>query len=87
MFRSVVRHGSESDRQSDRPDSGFDSNRDLEEREEEGAVTGTSDGVVMVRDKGEGDTGAQSSPETVKISRQAATRQPLKKKRNFTHHY
>ena len=80
MFRSVVRHGSESDRQSDRPDSGFDSNRDLEEREEEGAVTGTSD-------KGEGDTGTQSSPETVKISRQAATRQPLKKKRNFTHHY
>ena len=75
-----MRHGSESDRQSDRPDSGFDSNRDLEEREEEGAVTGTSD-------KGEGDAGAQSSPETVKISRQAATRQPLKKKRNFTHHY
>ena len=84
-----MRHGSESDRQSDRPDSGFDSNRDLEEREEEGAVvTGTSDGEVMVRDKGgEGEAGAQSSPETVKISRQAATRQPLKKKRNFTHHY
>ena len=85
-----MRHGSESDRQSDRPDSGFDSNRDLEEREEEGAVvTGTSDGVVtMVREAGgEGEAGAQSSPETVKISRQAATRQPLKKKRNFTHHY
>ena len=70
-----MRHGSESDRQSDRPDSGFDSNRDLEEREEEGAGGG------------QGESGAQSSPETVKISRQAATRQPLKKKRNFTHHY
>ena len=73
-----MRHGSESDRQSDRPDSGFASNRDLEEREEreeEGAGGG------------QGESGAQSSPETVKISRQAATRQPLKKKRNFTHHY
>ena len=75
-----MRHGSESDRQSDRPDSGFDSNRDLEEREEEGA------GVTGTREEG-ADTGAQSSPEAVKISRQAATRQPLKKKRNFTHHY
>ena len=76
-----MRHGSESDRASDRPDSGFESNR--EEREEEGAGGGQGAG-----ERGEqGEQGAQSSPETVKISRQAVARQPLKKKRNFTHHY
>ena len=34
-YRSVLRHGSESDR----PDSGFDSNRDAEEREDETGAT------------------------------------------------
>ena len=34
IFRSVVRHGSESERDN-RPDSGFDSNRDVEERYDE----------------------------------------------------
>ena len=63
-----MRHGSESDR----PDSGFDSNK--EERE----------GSLTLRD----DPESSSSPETVtEISRQGVARQPLKKKRNFTHHY
>merc|ERR1719422_3061196 len=76
--RSVVRHGSESDR----PDSGFDSNKD--EREEEGgAGGGVVRSLVTVKDE----AGTSSSPETVReISRQAVARQPLKKKRNFTHH-
>ena len=77
--RSVVRHGSESDR----PDSGFDSNR--EEREEDGGGTPGPQGLASVRDES---AEASSSPETVReISRQAVARQPLKKKRNFTHHY
>ena len=78
VSRSVVRHGSESDR----PDSGFDSNKD--EREEEGgAGGGVVRSLVTVKDE----AGTSSSPETVReISRQAVARQPLKKKRNFTHH-
>ena len=76
--RSVVRHGSESDR----PDSGFDSIKD--DREEESGGAGVVRSLVTVRDE----PGSSSSPETVReISRQAVARQPLKKKRNFTYHY
>ena len=76
--RSVVRHGSESDR----PDSGFDSIKD--DREEEGGAGGGLRSLATVRDE----PGSSSSPETVReISRQAVARQPLKKKRNFTYHY
>ena len=77
--RSVVRHGSESDR----PDSGFDSIKD--DREEEGGAAGGGlRSLVTVKDE----PGSSSSPETVReISRQAVARQPLKKKRNFTYHY
>ena len=76
--RSVVRHGSESDR----PDSGFDSIKD--DREEESGGAGVVRNLVTVRDE----PGSSSSPETVReISRQAVARQPLKKKRNFTYHY
>ena len=78
VSRSVVRHGSESDR----PDSGFDSIKD--DREEEGGGAGVVRSLVTVRDE----AGSSSSPETVReISRQAVARQPLKKKRNFTYHY
>ena len=56
VSRSVVRHGSESDR----PDSGFDSNKD--EREEEGgAGGGVVRSLVTVKDE----AGTSSSPETV----------------------
>ena len=78
VSRSVVRHGSESDR----PDSGFDSIKD--DREEEGGAGGGLRSLATVRDE----PGSSSSPETVReISRQAVARQPLKKKRNFTYHY
>ena len=78
VSRSVVRHGSESDR----PDSGFDSIKD--DREEESGGAGVVRSLVTVRDE----PGSSSSPETVReISRQAVARQPLKKKRNFTYHY
>ena len=79
VSRSVVRHGSESDR----PDSGFDSIKD--DREEEGGAgaAGAVRSLVTVRDE----AGTSSSPETVReISRQGVARQPLKKKRNLTHH-
>ena len=77
--RSVVRPGSESDR----PDSGFDSIKD--DREEEGGpgAAGAVRSLVTVKDE----AGTSSSPETVReISRQGVARQPLKKKRNLTHH-
>ena len=79
--RSVVRHGSESDR----PDSGFDSNRE-EGREEETAADSSRGQTADREARDEAET--SSSPETVReMSRQAVARQPLKKKRNFTHHY
>ena len=80
LVSPVVRHGSESDR----PDSGFDSNREEGREEETAADSRGQTADREARDEAE----TSSSPETVReMSRQAVARQPLKKKRNFTHHY